>query len=324
MQITGGVFTISLDFELYWGIRDRICIDEYKENLLGVRTVIPKILSLFNAHSIHATWATVGLIFLDKFSQIELSLPELLPTYKNQSLSPYDYLKNYDKLDPIYHFAPDMIKLINKTIGQEIGTHTFSHYYCLEDGQTVEQFEADLLVAIKVAKMTGIQLKSIVFPRNQCNMTYLTTLAKAGIFCYRGDNIGWAYGGPYYFVPNLIKRAFRLCDTFINISGFHTYEILSSSCGQPYNIPASRFLRPYSKRTSCLERFKINRILKEMTHAAINNQLYHLWWHPHNFGVDIEKNMMNLGKIIQHYEHLKNQYNMSSLNMKELHQLVSV
>ena len=33
MRENSGVFTISLDFELFWGVRDNRTIDSYKKNL---------------------------------------------------------------------------------------------------------------------------------------------------------------------------------------------------------------------------------------------------------------------------------------------------
>jgi hypothetical protein len=38
-------FTISLDFELFWGMRDITTLKDYGSNILGGREAIPKILS---------------------------------------------------------------------------------------------------------------------------------------------------------------------------------------------------------------------------------------------------------------------------------------
>ena len=54
---------VSLDFELYWGMQDCIELSKYENNILGARDAIPKMLNLFEQHSIHATWATVGYLF---------------------------------------------------------------------------------------------------------------------------------------------------------------------------------------------------------------------------------------------------------------------
>ena len=84
------------------------------------------------------------------------------------------------------------------------------------------------------------------------------------------------------------------------------------------NIPASLFLRPYNKNFKTLELKKINRIKKGMLDAAINQKVFHLWWHPHNFGQNLNQNLNNLEQILIHYTQLRNKYNMSSTSMKNL------
>jgi hypothetical protein len=52
-----------------------------------------------------------------------------------------------------------------------------------------------------------------------------------------------------------------------------------------------------------------------MEYAAKKNKIYHLWWHPHNFGANMEKNLQQLQLILQHYEKLNKIYGMQSYNM---------
>ena len=59
-----------------------------------------------------------------------------------------------------------------------------------------------------------------------------------------------------------------------------------------------------------------------MTYAAKNNELFHLWWHPHNFGKDIFNNISFLNKILEHYNTLQFKYGMKSFNMKEVAHLI--
>ena len=63
MKIDHGIFTASLDFELYWGIRDVTSIQDYEENLKGVPKAIEIMLELFEEYEVHATWATLGFLF---------------------------------------------------------------------------------------------------------------------------------------------------------------------------------------------------------------------------------------------------------------------
>ena len=55
-----------------------------------------------------------------------------------------------------------------------------------------------------------------------------------------------------------------------------------------------------------------------MEFAAQRGLGFHLWWHPHNFGIYLEQNLAFLGKILAHYAKLRAQYGMESLGMGEL------
>ena len=180
-----GKFVISLDFELFWGLRDKKRIADYKANLLGVQQVIPKMLDIFGKYDVKATFATVGFLFFETKEELLNNLPNVKPLYENDALSPYQYIEGEgigaDYSSDKFHFAPDLIKEIQKHKEQEIATHTFSHYYCLEAGQTLEAFKNDLEKAIEVARKYDINITSLVFPRNQTNEDYLKICADLGI-----------------------------------------------------------------------------------------------------------------------------------------------
>jgi peptidoglycan/xylan/chitin deacetylase (PgdA/CDA1 family) len=299
-------------------MRDKTTIENYSNNLGGVEQAIDKILKAFNQHNIHATWATVGFLFYD-IIKLKNNLPKKLPKYKNKDLNPYSYINKNNNLDEKYHFAQHIIKKIVNNKNQEIATHTFSHYYCLEDGQTREEFYSDIEQAIKTIKdNTGNKTYSLVFPRNQWNEDYLSVLSELDILCYRGNEKSWIYNAVNEENNIILRRAVRLLDSYINISGHNTYSLDELRTDKLFNIPSSRFLRPVSKKLSFLETMRLNRIKKSMTYAAKNGELFHLWWHPHNFGADLEANFQFLSKILEHFKDLKNQYNMQSLNMKEV------
>ena len=116
----------------------------------------------------------------------------------------------------------------------------------------------------------------------------------------------------------LLRRAFRLIDSYINISGHHCYSEDMMKKSNPVNIPSSRFLRQYKKRFSFLEGLRLARIKNSMTFAAKNKLTYHLWWHPHNFGTNLENNLSFLEKILQHYKKLEIKFEFKSTNMQEL------
>lgn len=314
-----GIFTVSLDLELYWGVRDKRSIQDYEDNLRGERQAIREMLALFDAHGVHATWATLGFLFFAGVDELRRRLPRDTPAYRNAQLSPYRYIEEHAwGIDDEYHFAPDVIDLIRRYPGQEIGTHTFSHYYCLEPGQSAEAFKADLAAAIEVAKARGIETRSLVFPRNQGNPDYLPVLQELGIHCYRGNEHAPFYTPRNQEQQNPLVRGLRLLDAYVNVTGYNTYSVEECARSRPYNIPSSRFLRPYSPSVAWLDGLRLHRIKRAMRHAAINNRLFHLWWHPHNFGAHVAENQRFLGRILDYYVDLRKRYGMQSLNMGEI------
>src|SRR5690606_26867640 len=148
-----GIFVISLDFELFWGIRDKFSFEQYGPNVLGVWQVVPKLLALFARYDVHATFATVGAMFAENLEELNNFLPEKKPGYQDQNLSPYNgYIDESSQNKPEYYFGKKLIEMVRSDTRHEIGTHTFSHYYALENGQTKDEFEADLNAAVRIAQ----------------------------------------------------------------------------------------------------------------------------------------------------------------------------
>src|SRR5262249_15320405 len=83
------------------------------------------------------------------------------------------------------------------------------------------------------------------------------------------------------------------------------------------DIPASRFLRPVGK-SAALERLRLWRITSAMETAARRGKLFHLWWHPHNFGVDLRGNLAFLRAILDCFRTLQERYGMRSITMGAL------
>lgn len=320
MNNSNGILIISLDFELYWGLLGKIPLENYRENILGGRAVIPGLLELFKKYQIHSTWAILGFLFCASRHELMQALPKNRPHYANRSLCPYDHIARIgenEQQDPC-HYAPSLIKLIISESGQEIASHTFSHYYCLEKGQNLEAFRDDLEASMRLAGKEGLKIESLIFPKNQVNKDYLPILKEKGIKAYRGNESSWIYQGRSDEDETLFRRGLRLFDAYFNISGHNAYDPNVIKQHFPFNIPSSRFLRPYSPQLARFEPRRLARILGDLTYAARNGLVYHLWWHPHNFGIYQEENLRFLQKILDHFNKLKQSYGMESLNLGDL------
>ncbi|MBR5560408.1 MAG: polysaccharide deacetylase family protein [Clostridia bacterium] len=307
---------VSLDFELFWGMQDGMTLEQYREHVLGGRAAVPKMLSLFEKHGIHATWATVGFMFARDDEELRQYFPEekALPTYANPALSAYRCIEGagITAEDAACYYAPEIIRSVADTPGMEIASHTFSHFYCREDGQTVGQFEADLDAARRIAKAQGYALGSLVLPRNQCEPAYTQSLQKLGFIAYRDEENDWIHE-KIKIRP--LMRLLRLADVYLPLTGQGGY-LPKIECGV-VNLTGSRMYKPFFKPLAALEWLKIRRIKRQMLHAAKHGLTFHLWWHPHNVGVHTDFHMAQLEEIFAYYEQLKERYGMRSLNMGE-------
>ena len=304
-----------------WGVREVKSIATYGNNVAGVHQVIPKLLKTFREFGIEATFSTVGFLFFETKKDLLDHIPSVLPQYNNPILSPYNgYFDSIgeDYKSDIYHFAPHLIKEIQRYTEQEIGTHTFSHMYCQAAGHSKNAFLEDIRSAKKVASKYNITIQSLIFPKNQMNEEYLKIILDEGILCYRGNEHSWLYAPKDAANESRLRRAFRLLDAYINITGHNCYTDEYMKKSMPINIPSSRLLRPYSKKLRFFNAIKLRRITSGMTHAAKNNLTYHLWWHPHNFGINQDENFLFLEKILRHYQYLNEKYQFQSITMTNL------
>lgn len=318
MRDNAGAFVISLDFELYWGVRDLVTLDAYRTNLEGVHVAVPRMLDLFSAHDVHATWACVGLLFARDQEEARHFAPELRPTYVRQELSPYGALDRPGlDTDSICYFAPHLVREICSRPHQEIATHTFSHFYCGEPGQTAAQFEADLSAAIAISTAHGCSPTGLVFPRNQCNEQYLPVLLRQGVHTYRGLQSVWMLQRGASWWSTSVRRCMRLADNYIRLSRDLSTEPRRAR-KLPHNVPGSRFLRPYSPTFRPLAPLRSHRLCQEMTAAAESGKIYHLWWHPHNFGRNVTENLGFLEGLLHHARHLRDVYDFRSMTMAEV------
>jgi hypothetical protein len=219
--------------------------------------------------------------------------------------------------DPALHFAPDLVRQIAKTPHQELATHTLSHYYCLEPGASDEAFRCDLDAAMRASTDKTSQTPvSIVFPRNQMDAAALRVCRDHGLLAYRGNQRAWFYQPRVPRSLRLLQRALRLLDNYIPFTGSNAFPLQHAGT-LPVNVPASRFLRPYSRRLALLDPLRITRIQSAMTAAAQRGLAFHLWWHPHNFGVNQDENLAILEHLLQHFQRLRVRNGMRSMTIAE-------
>ncbi|MEZ6118694.1 MAG: hypothetical protein R3C28_19305 [Pirellulaceae bacterium] len=146
-----------------------------------------------------------------------------------------------ERTDP-YYFGLSLVRRIQSTPRQRVGTHTFAHYYCLEDGADVESFRSDITAAQTIADRRGISLTSIVFPRNQYDSACLQVCHAMGIR-FRGNQQNYIYRPSCGRQQTKLVRALRLFDAHTGC--FNTKRSRWIGMKGYLNLPASRFLASY-------------------------------------------------------------------------------
>jgi len=316
-----GVFCVSLDFELYYGVSDLVELERFRPRLEGARRAVPRLLELFERYGVRATWATVGLLFAEGREDAERVRPARFPPeYRDPKLSNYRLLGDVggSEQETPWLLASSLIEQIRRTPGQEIATHTFSHFYALEPGASLESFEADLWAAVRLAERRGVRLASIVFPRNQYGPDHLEICRRIGLRAFRGNPPQWMHRPANAAQESRTRRAARLLDAHLPWPGANLYgpEDLIHPSGLA-NVTASRFLRP-ADGARALPALLERRIRGELQRAAGSGRLYHLWWHPHNFGGDLEANLRLLERVLESFARLRERMGMRSLSMSEV------
>lgn len=318
-RIQSGAWVISLDFELLWGIFDKQDNKVNTSYFRNTRDLVPRMLKLFSDHQVEATWATVGMLFAENIEEWESFLPDIKPSYRNKKYSAYEWIKK-NGINNEYHFAPELIKNILDTPGQELGSHSFAHYYTLMRGQTPFQFRKDLQAAQLIAeKKFQVNLKSLVFPRNHINLQYLKICKEEGFTQVRSNPKDWFWQETQY--ESAMKKIYRTADCFVNLGScpsFLEQDIFQESESHPLEIPASRLLRPYYQKSKLINSWRLQKVMKEMTTAAKEKMIYHLWWHPHNFANDPEASLRELNLLLLHFQKLRDEYGMKSFSMQGL------
>lgn len=318
-----GALVISLDFELHWGARDHTALSpRVADALVESRAMVVRLSDLFAKRGVRATWATVGLLFARSAEEALAARPSIRPRYERTELDPYIEPIGVDEDEDPLRLAGSLVDHLAATEGQEIASHTFSHYYCLERGPGVDAFGADLQAAQAVANRRGLQVRSLVLPRNQWRDDLAPVVLGAGFECIRGPQPGWANRARRGQDTGLAVRASRFANSYAGPSfpTFRWEDLLRTSglC----NIPASTFLRPFTPSTRSLHVLQQRRVLAALRDAARRGRIVHLWWHPQNFAAHPEENVAALQRLLDEVDRLRASDDLLSLSMGDVNDSV--
>lgn len=147
-----GTVVVSLDFELGWGHRE--IRPEYVEELRDEEDMVDarvrRLIDLFEAYELPATWAVVGKL-----------------------LTPGS--------DPLFHNRQLFEALLDSTPDHEVGLH--SHAHRPFDELSLDEARDDVEAGVEVLREWGVVPRSFVFPRNR--VAHTDALRDHGFTRYR-------------------------------------------------------------------------------------------------------------------------------------------
>jgi len=268
-------FVISIDVEMSWG-----AVHHGRPHDPGPyqleREVVADVLNAMEKHGIAATWAVVGHLFLAECSPLNgQKHPEVIrPDY------PW-LLDDWYELDPCLGveeaptwYGPDLIAAVRScATPQEIGSHSFGHLIAGEPGCSVEAFRTDLAACQAAADLSGVELRSFVFPRN--SVGHVDVLEDSGFIAFRGPTPGR--------FPELPPWRRRLLSAVDRISPLPSATVSPTWLGGIANIPQTYLFNPDSKTARRAGTTIWSTLVRRrLRHAVRTSSLFHMWFHTHN------------------------------------------
>ena len=279
LPLSKPVFTVSLDFELLWGTRDRP-YNEAFESLCAIERekVFDRLLGLLAASRISATWAVVGKLYLQDGGR-----------------------------DPLLH-AADLVERIRRCpVPQEIGSHTLTH---AEMGKiSRREAKAELEGWARLARLAGLEYQSIVFPRNCPG--HADVVRESGFRCFRGQERTW-----YAARPRPLRRLGHLLDIVTARTPQTALPRLEDGL---WNIPGSMLYTPaFGVRRFLPVWLRVLRANRGLGRAIGRREVFHLWFHPTDLTRRTDAMLDGLRRIFERAARLRDAGALDILPMRAL------
>jgi peptidoglycan/xylan/chitin deacetylase (PgdA/CDA1 family) len=274
-----GTFTLSVDVEGLWGLFFvRSYVDDPSAAMAG-REALPRMLELLAERRMHATFAFVGHLFLDRCGPWKGTphpgAPR--PRYPWYDRDWYaDDPGGDESSHPLWYARSQALDVARA--GHDIGAHGFAHAILDETCVGRDVADAEFAAAQAAARDAGLPpLASFVFPQNVVG--HADGLAAAGFACYRACDGGrTARAGP----PGGLRRARNLAEHALAAVPFVGRPVRRED--GVVEIPSSfPLLGREGLRRAVTRAARVARVEKGLDAAAREGAMLHVWTHPHAF-----------------------------------------
>ena len=308
-----GAFIISLDTELGWGEFDLGKTEKKRDEYLLTRQCIESMILLFEKYNINATFAIVGHLMLNDIEYISgVKYPEITrPTYIRYTKDWFDHVSIHADERSIWFGRDILDRIIDSSVKHEIASHSFSHIIFGEDGCTRNAAESDIAKCVKIADSLMIKLESFVFPRN--SIKYEEILLKYDFKTYRTNGTEWYKKIKIKF----LRRFAHIIDDVFSITP-STHFIKRDLNGLYTTEGSMLYLSRNGVRKLIPIHSRVTKAKKGIDAAIKKNQVFHLWFHPHNIASDPKKLLMGFEEILKYAKAKIDANELINMTMKEI------
>jgi len=292
LPLRKGALCISIDLELLWGVWDCLTPDAEHNAVEQERSILARLLQLFERYDVPVTWATVASLFDEDRAGDAAPARQPRAAWRGE----------------------DMVAQIRASrVAHEIGSHTHAHVYF--DDVAAEVAAADLERARRAHERAGLPFDSLVFPRNKVD--HLHEVARAGISVFRSNDAG---------VIDLFRRNLPQVWPLVNLAQ------KTVPAAPPVVLPRlwrERGSTLVELPTSLLlmSRRGVRRVVAPpvmkaklrggLRAASEEKKLFHLWFHPSNFYFDSEQQFAILEACLEEAAALRKRGELNIQTMRE-------
>lgn len=261
-------FILSLDCEGKWGMADAItAYHDHHLTTAKLRDAYVRLLALFHRYELPVTFAFVMAFLLSDEEQRE---DEHLFPHCAQGVEWLRHFRAAQAADSLEGWTlPELLDLVQADARHEVACHGFSHLPL--DGNTTPQASAakEFAACRDVADRRGLNLETLVYPRNQIG--HVSLLGKYG---FRG------------FRHRLRRRAGRAGQLMALAAEWNVRQAAQPSPAyDPYgaiDIPSGFFFNWRVGARRLVPPAVTALRWKRMIDHAGEEDVVHLWLHPHN------------------------------------------
>ena len=263
-----GVFTLSLDCEGLWGVADHLGASTKSINQSSLNEVYSYINDVLSHYSINATYAFTTLFTQDEANILKYK--DRIKSYINEQDEWYRHIYNALHNENLNGWLGRDFYMKAKENGHEIAWHGFTHHP-LGEATKKNIIEFEVSESLKIFKREGLDVTSIVFPRN--DVGHLQLLKNSGFDVYRKGLIEQSrlHSNKYYRVIdelNILKPS---------------QKFKQSKNSPMISLPAGYFLNwPSGPRRLIPSEATYKRWDHILRSASRKSAQAHMWFHPHN------------------------------------------